>query len=175
MSEGNAEKNQIDSVKAALAEAVKKLQRFINDGRWGKMIMLLAVMCILVSLAIAQTTIQQNVASYGTIKVLGVTAYSDSACTTKVTSIAWGTIVPGTSINKNIYVKNAGNAAGTLVMSYGNWTPSKAASFITFSWNCSNHVLASNAVTCAKLTLKVQSTITGVTDFSFSIAIQASG
>lgn len=175
MSEGNGEKHGIGSIKATLAETVKKLQRLISDGRWEKLIMLLAVMCILVSLAIAQTTIQQNVASYGTIKVLGVAVYSDSACTTKVTPIAWGTIVPGTSVNKNIYVKNTGNAAVTLAMSYGNWTPSTAASFMTFSWNCSSYVLASNAVICAKLTLKVQSTITGVTDFSFSIVIQTLG
>jgi hypothetical protein len=59
-------------------------------------------------------------------------------------------------------------------MSYGNFTPAVAASYLTLAWNCSGYILPPNAVTCAKLTLTVQPNIVNVTDFSFDILVQAS-
>jgi hypothetical protein len=141
-------------------------------GKWEKLFVLLTLLSILVGLAVSQTTVKQNLSSGGTISVIGVEVYSNAACTNKVTSIAWGTLVPGTSASKTIYVKNPGTTAETLSMTYGNWTPTTAASFFSLSWNCTNHSIASGGVVGAKLTLTVQSTITGVTDFGYSITIQ---
>jgi hypothetical protein len=175
VSERNGKKRAIESIRALLIEPLQWLKRFMGYGKWAKLFVLLALGCILISLAVAQTTVRQNVSSYGTISVVGVGVYSDAACTTKFTSIAWGTIIPGSSVSKSIYVKNLGSAVGTLSLSYGNCTPSTAATFFSLSWNCTNYALARGAVVGAKLTLAVKSSITGVTDFSFSISIQASG
>jgi len=118
-------------------------------------------------------TFNSSIKSYGTLKYVGVSVYWDNACTNQVTSIPWGTITPGAQVDNTLYVKNVGNAAGTLMMSYGNFTPTVAASYLALTWNCSSYVLPSSSVTCARLLLTVQPNITGVTDFSFDILLEA--
>jgi hypothetical protein len=162
----------IQSKKTLLVRSLQSLRRFTYDGKWGRLFVLLTLLSILVGLAVSQTTVKQNLSSSGAISVIGVEVYSNAACTNKVTSIAWGTLVPGTSVSKTIYVRNPGTTVETLSMTYGNWTPTTAASFFSLSWNCTNHSIASGGVVGAKLTLTVQSTITGVTDFGYSITIQ---
>jgi hypothetical protein len=104
------------------------------------------------------------------IKTVGVGVYSDSACTTKVTSINWGTLSPGESRTQTIYVKNEGSVPIVLSMSVGNWTPSNA-NVITVTWNCQNSQLSAGASVQATLTLTVPTSISGVTSFSFQITI----
>ena len=133
----------------------------------------LILLCLLASMTLAQTS-QRSINSYGTVKFVGVSAYWDNACTSEVTSIPWGNITAGTSVDNAVYFKNVGTAAGTLSMSYGNFTPAVAASYLTLGWNCSGYILSPNAVTCAKLTLTVRPNIVNVTDFSFDILVQAS-
>jgi hypothetical protein len=162
-------------MKQTLKQWARTLRSFIIDRKHIHVYVLLTSLIILTSVALAQQTIQQNVSSSGTIKVIGASIFWDTNCTNKVTSITWGTITPGTSIRKNVYVRNDGTATGTLSMSYGNWTPTTAASYLTLTWNCTNCNLARSALVCAELTLAVQSNITGITDFNFIIFIQAAG
>jgi len=133
----------------------------------------LILLCLIVGLTLAQT-FQRSINSYGTLKFIGVNVYWNNACTSEVTSIPWGNVTPGASFDNVVYVKNVGTTAETLSMSYGNFTPTVAASYLTLTWNCSGYVLATNAVTCAKITLAVQPNATGLTDFSFGILVQAS-
>lgn len=132
----------------------------------------LILLCLLAGMTLA-ATFNSSIKSYGTLKFVGVSVYWDNACTNQVTSIPWGTITPGAQVDNTLYVKNVGNAAGTLSMNYGNFTPTVAASYLALTWNCSSYVLPSNSVTCAKLILTVQPNITGVTDFSFDILVEA--
>jgi len=158
-----------------LTEWIRKLRGVIGVGKWWRFVIPVALICIVVGMAIAQTTFQQNIGSFGTIKVVGVSLFWDKACTNSVSSIDWGTLYPGGSVSKIVYVRNAGNSAGTLSMSYGNWTPSAASSFFTLTWNCSNYVLSFNTIVTARFNLTVQSTITGVEGFSFTILVKATG
>jgi hypothetical protein len=141
--------------------------------RLASAVIFLILFCLLAGMALAQT-FSSSIRSYGTLKFVGVSVYWDKACTDQVTSIPWGSITPGAQIYNLFYVKNVGNTAGKLSMSCGNFTPTVAASYLALTWNCSGYVLPSNSVTCAKLTLTVQSDITGVTDFGFDILVQAS-
>lgn len=143
-----------------------------NHFRLAAFTVYLILLCVLTGLAIAQFS-QRSVTSYGIVKVVGVSLYWDYARTNDVTSIDWGTVIPGASVDRCVYVRNNGTAAGTLSISYGTFTPAAAASYLTLTWNCSSYVLSRNEVTCAKLTLSVQPNITGVQDFSFTILIQA--
>lgn len=162
-------------MKQTLKQSTQTLKSVITDRKHIRVHVLLTFLIILTGVAVAQQTIQQNVSSSGTIKVIGASIFWDTNCTNKVTSITWGTITPGTSIRKNVYVRNDGTATGTLSMTYGNWTPTTAPSYLTLAWNCTNYALARNALVCAELTLTVQSNITGITDFNFIIFIQAAG
>jgi hypothetical protein len=161
-----------NNVKRAFRDMVQLLKKLIIDRKNMRFLILLVFLGILVGVTLAQQTFQQGVSSYGTIRVIGASIFWDNACKNKVTSITWGAITPGTSVRKYVYVRNDGTVTGILSMSYGNWTPATAASYLAFAWNCSNYALSRSALVCAELTLVVQPNITGVMDFSFTILIQ---
>jgi hypothetical protein len=135
-------------------------------------IITLILVCLVAGVTVAQIS-QTTIANSGTVIVIGVNLYWDSACQNEVTSIVWGPIYPGTSIDRYVYVKNQGTTAENLSMSYSNFIPSAAASYFSLVWNCSGYVLSVNDVPCAKLTLSVQQNIMDVQDFSFTIVVQA--
>jgi hypothetical protein len=121
------------------------------------------------------STLQSNktVSNTGSIKTAGVGVYSDSACTTKVTSINWGTIEAGSNASATVYIRNEGDAAATLSKTTSNWSPSTASTYITLNWNYAGATLNANDVVQVKFTLVVSSSISGITSFSFDITITA--
>lgn len=122
--------------------------------------------------AIVTTT---RIPSSGTITSIsassGLGVYSNSACTTAASSIDWGTINPGGSVTRTVYVKNTGSTTLTLALSISDWTPSTANGPITVSWNQAGTTLAPGQVATATLTLQVSSSISGITSFSNNIVI----
>jgi hypothetical protein len=106
---------------------------------------------------------------------LNLGIYSDSACTQKLSSISWGTISPGSSTTKTIYIKNAGTTSITLSMTTNNWNPTTASGPVTITWDKQSTVLAANQVATATLTLSVSSSVNGLTNFSVDIVISGTG
>lgn len=132
----------------------------------------------LVSTAIFLTTltagllsVNQAVPSSGTITALNVGVYSDSACTQSLTSIDWGTISPGDTVTRTIYVKNTGNAKMTLSMITTNWNPSAADGPIAITWDIEGWDLSPGNQHTVTLTLSVSSSISDITDFNVEIVI----
>ena len=111
------------------------------------------------------------ISNTGSITAVGVVIYSNSACTTTLSSIPWGAISPGSGLTYTIYVENTGTAQETLSMTTGNWNPATASSYITLTWNQGGAVLPAGSMVAAVLTLTVSSSITGITDFSFNTTI----
>jgi hypothetical protein len=135
---------------------------------------------VLALIAIALTTTTygalsttKNVNSSGSITTsanLGV--YSDSACTVPLTSIDWGTVAPGGTTTKTVYIKNIGTGVSlALSMAASSWSPSAAGQSITLAWDKPATTLAPNQSTAATFTLSVSSGITGVTSFDVQISI----
>ena len=120
-------------------------------------------------------SVSQSVSSSGTVTAINVGVYSDSACTQTVTSIDWGTISPGNSATRTVYVKNTGNAQITLSMTKANWNPAGADGPITLTWNRESTTLSVGASTSALFTLSVSSGISGITAFSVNIVITGTG
>lgn len=145
-------------------------------------VLALVVMSLVVS-AIGALVATRTVSNTGNIRVatpppsppatvqLGI--YSDSNCTTALSSVSWGTLDPGTTATSTIYVRNEGNVPVTLSIGASNWSPSSASSYFTLSWNRAGYVLAAGASVQAVLSLAVSSSISGVTSFSFDITITA--
>ena len=114
----------------------------------------------------------QRVPSSGNVKTVGVGVYWDNACTNNVTSIDWGFLEPGATVNKTVYIKNEGNTPMMLNITTDNWNPASASENITLSWNREGYVLNTTApVVQAILTLSVSPNISGITSFSFDIII----
>lgn len=143
----------------------------------GAAVALILYTAVLGALGPAMSAVQSNrtISNAGSVKAIGVGVYWDQACSNPVTSISWGTIDPGSSVNKTVYIKNTGNNAATLSLTTSNWSPSNASSYLTLSWDYNGQPINVNAVIQVKLTLSVLSSISGITSFSFDITIIASG
>jgi hypothetical protein len=133
-------------------------------------VLAIALMGVMVS-ALGALVATRTVSTSGSITALGVGVYSNSNCTTALSSINWETLNPGSSTPYTIYVKNTGNTAVTLNMTTSGWSPSSASSYITLTWNQTGTVLQANGVATAALKLTVSSSISGITNFSFNITI----
>jgi archaellum component FlaG (FlaF/FlaG flagellin family) len=130
----------------------------------------IAFTCLMVS-ALGALVATQTISSTGTITAVGVGVYSNSGCTTVLSTINWGNINPGNVTTYTMYVKNTGDTSATLNMTTNSWSPSSAASYIKLTWNQEKTVLTAGQVVTAVLTLSVSSSISNVTSFSFNIII----
>ncbi len=140
--------------------------------------LILASVTLIVSMVgIALSLIQVPVAipSAGAIKGVGVAIYWDSACTSPVSSISWGTLDPGSNKTQTVYVKNTGNAAATVAKTVQNWSPTTAATYLKVDWNYANQIIGVNKVQQIALTLSALSNATALTSFNFNLIITASG
>src|SRR3972149_4448739 len=114
----------------------------------------------------AVLNVQRAIPSSGMVVAVNVGVYSDSACTLNLTSIDWGSVYPGGSVPRTIYVKNTGNAPITLSMTTTAWNPAIAAGQINVAWDKENTILNAGQSTSATLTLSVSQNVSGVTSFS---------
>jgi hypothetical protein len=117
----------------------------------------------------------KTITSTGIIATANLGVYSDSACTQSLTSINWGTVSPGGSVARTIYVKNIGTTQMTLSMTGTNWNPASANGPITLTWNRDGTALDANQVATATLTLSASSSISGITTFNLDIVITGTG
>jgi hypothetical protein len=123
-------------------------------------------------------TISQTVPSSGAVTIIAspnLAVFSDSQGTQPLTSVDWGSIEPGGSVLRTIYLKNTGDVPLTLTMSTEDWTPSTASNSMALSWNKQSSTLAVGQTTAAVFTLNVDSDISGITAFSVDIVISGTG
>jgi len=113
--------------------------------------------------------------SQGAVKAIGIGVYWDRSCSSKVSSIDWGTAEVGSVKTVTVYIRNEGNAAITLSINTTNWSPSTASKYISLSWNYDGQPIDPNQVIQVTLTLSVSSSITGISSFSFDIVMMGSG
>lgn len=130
-----------------------------------------AILAVLTVTTAGLLSVSHSISSTGSITAINVGVYSNSACTQELTLIEWGTISPGNSETRIIYLKNTGNAQITLSMASANWNPANANGPITVTWNKGGDTLDVGQVATATLTLSVAESISGVTNFSFNIII----
>jgi archaellum component FlaG (FlaF/FlaG flagellin family) len=129
----------------------------------------------LAALTLGAITVTQNVSSSGVVTNPNIGLYSDSSCTTNMTSINWGSVVAGGTVTQTVYVKNTGTGAMSLSLTVSNWSPSGASTYVTISWNKQGTQLSAGQSVAATLTLTVSSSITDISSFSNSITISGTG
>ncbi|MEM3880681.1 MAG: hypothetical protein QXD19_02925 [Candidatus Bathyarchaeia archaeon] len=120
-------------------------------------------------------TVTRPIPATGTISTINLEAYSDAACSQPLTSIDWGTISPGATVTKTIYLKNTGNVPMTVSMTTNNWSPTNANGPITITWDRESATLPAGQSIAAVITLRVSSSISGITSFSVNIVITGTG
>ena len=116
-------------------------------------------------LLVANQTVPLN----GTITMVNVGLYWDVDCTQNVTTLDFGTLNPGDSFMRTVYVKNTGTVQETLSMTADNWVPINADSIVSLSWNRQNFVLSPEQVVQAMLTLTIASDTDNLTSFGCDV------
>ena len=122
------------------------------------------------ALSVSQSAFQ-SVPSGGTVTAVNVGVYTNNACTTNCTSIDWGTLAPGNSATRTIYVKNTGTIPVKLGMTTTSWLPSNGNSYLNVSWNREGTVLVAGSSVSAVLTLTASASAGNITTFSFNIIV----
>ena len=120
-------------------------------------------------------SINQSVSSSGVISSVDLGVYQEWGCTNNLTSVAWGTLSPGDTATRTIYVKNIGTAPITLTMTTTDWNPTNANGPITLTWDRENTILDAGSVIAATLTLSVSPSISGITTFNMNVVITGTG
>jgi len=110
--------------------------------------------------------------SGGTVNLpIGVGFYWDNNCTDPVSSIDWGTIWPGSTVNVTVFVKNEGSQAISLNITAENWTPIETMSYMTFSSNYMGQTIDLRENLQITLSLTTSPNIEEITSFSFDISV----
>ena len=135
-------------------------------------IVIAAITISMITSVMALRETGKTLSNNGSIQSINVDVYQDSACTQALTAISWGTLSPGASTNKTIYVKNTGNANVVLNLTVTSWNPSSASTYITLTWDREGYILTPGGKISALLVLSISSGVTGFTDFSFATFIK---
>ncbi|MEM2969137.1 MAG: hypothetical protein QXJ76_07555 [Candidatus Bathyarchaeia archaeon] len=138
-------------------------------------LLLITTGIILTATTAGVLTVNKALPSTGTVSTINVEVYSDSAGSQPLTSIDWGTISPGATVTRTIYLKNTGSVQMTLSMTTSNWSPTSANGPITIFWDKEGATLAPGQTTSAVITLRVSSSISGISSFSVNIVITGTG
>jgi hypothetical protein len=120
---------------------------------------------------LAFITSTRTIPSSGTIRGINLSIYWDDTFLNETTSIGWGSLDKGTSVNRTIYVRNTGTVPMTLSMTVGNWSPSGANSYLTVAWDQEGNNVTANSYVPAQLMLSVSPSFTNGTAFSVDITI----
>ncbi len=108
------------------------------------------------------------------IKGTGVGIYWDQTCTNTTLVFQFGQINPGSNKTLTIYIKNECSYPVTLNLETSNWNPLASADYISLDWNYSSQVLNVNEVVPIEITLTINASIYGISNFSFNTNVLAS-
>jgi len=143
---------------------------------------------LILGAALAGSLLITVIASYAalTIRITGrgtiyipptvkIGVYSDKNCTRILTEINWGTLNPGSTAKYLAYIRNEGDVPVSLALTTNSWNPSQARGYMALTWNYTGSSIPVRTVRATEFQLKVFSNVTGFTDFSFEIVINAEG
>ena len=131
----------------------------------------LAATGIFLTLITAGAIVTQTKPSNATISAVNIEVYSDSGCTQSLTSLDWGTLYPGNTTTRTIYVKNTGMLPVRLAIADESWAPTTASSVLALTWNRQNTVLNVDQTMNATLTLRAAASTGSLEKFSFNIIV----
>jgi len=155
---------------------LSKLQQPVTK-KFRRLWLVVIVLVILVpaSFALASLQYQATISTKGNIKAVGVQFYVDSAGSIATSQIDWGMLDPGQTVTVTLYCKSTSNVPVTLSMAVGNFNPASGSGYLACTWNYSGATLSSGQIIPVVFTLQVASTITGITAFSFDIGVISAG
>lgn len=105
--------------------------------------------------------------------------FTDESTTTQATSINWGTITPGQTVTRILYMKNNSPTSKAVTMSTTDWILKSSdgtvlnntiyQQYFTFTWDYDGVVIDGDNIASTVLTLTVSADINMVSTFAFNM------
>jgi hypothetical protein len=156
----------------------------LDSGSTDKKIMLTLILLLISVLAISLVNPAiskksdnngKKFSSNGSIKELtGIEIYWDSKGTNRVTSIAWGSLEPGTEKTATMFIRNLEKNQITLNYYTSNWMPSEITDYLTLKWDYNEQAIKFREMVQVIFTLVVSENIESSGAFDFDITIGGS-
>jgi hypothetical protein len=110
---------------------------------------------------------------HNTGQVSMVKAFWDSGATQEITAIDWGNLLPDSTQNKTIWLKNFGAAPVNVTLGVSNWVPSQAANYFVVSWDREHQTISAGFTLQCTVMLAVFANITSspVSSFAYDMLI----
>jgi hypothetical protein len=104
-----------------------------------------------------------------------IDVFWDANCMNPVSSIDWGTLSPGDVENITVFVRNEGESGTVLALNVSDWNPLPAASYLNIGWNYSGTTVPPGQVLPLTLSMVVNESISGITDFGVNVTVSSGG
>lgn len=136
------------------------------------------IICLLL-LAGVNSMFSQNgtggaLASSGLIAYSGLEFFTDLSLETKVSSVNWGSLEPGSSASVDLVIYNQGGSPLVLSYSSEKWDPPAAQQFFDLSWDYSGDPLGAHEALEISFVLQLSGDISessGIESFSFDVVV----
>lgn len=138
-------------------------------------ITIVSLICLLMGTSVyAVVQYQASIQNVGTISTYGLSVYQEPELINEVTEINWGILDPGETKTTTVYLLSTSNNDVTLSMYTSSWEPPSARDFLIAGWSVQEGTeLAPGASIPVTFTIESLPDITGITDFSYDIVINA--
>lgn len=107
----------------------------------------------------------------GIVATANLVLYNDPARTIECQTISWGLMAPNDTKTHPIYVFNNGTIPLKLSLLNSNWLPTNAKDYISVTWNREGTIIEPGATVSAIISLHVDISVTGITDFRCDLII----
>ncbi len=109
--------------------------------------------------------------SGSSLNSINIVVYTDAAATINCSSIDWGKLSKGDSVNRIVYIKNSANSIETLNMTVTGWNPTSANSVLSLSWDKEGVSISPGQTIPATLILTVAADTGTLSFFNLNILI----
>jgi len=140
--------------------------------KYRTVILVLGILLLVYALHLFPTSSIHNVSALLTDPYVEV--FWDAKCTQGVSSIDWGSLVPGETKAVSVYVQSKSNETCILILMPTGWNPPAAANYLKLNQDYENKKIQPSEVVEVTLSLTVSPNIAGITNFSFDIIVQGS-
>ena len=151
--------------------------KYINmkNSRRDSTILFLAVAIPLLSLSLVQSVLESSATFSNRVEIKTVNLELLTSSGDPLTLLDWGTLEPNETKVQQIQVKSLSNVDMTLTLTFGNFNPTEASSYVDVTWNKENTILIAGGTVLAEITLHIHSDISEIPAFTFGITITGSG
>ena len=105
---------------------------------------------------------------------INIDVFCDRGCSVAMSEVDWGSLKPGGSIERTLFIRNSGEHPVLMTLMTDNWSPVLASDYFSLSWDYDGSKIEADQIVEVIMVLDVSSSISGINDFNFDIVLYGS-